>query len=128
MDKEYKQYPDIAPVVANYSRAVKAGNLFFIAGCTAGGSPAEQGSLPDQLRETLRRIKAILETEGQSMNDVVKLTTFVTDVNEWAEHRTANDAVFVEMFDGNYPVNTLIGCAALVRPTLKIEIETTAVF
>jgi len=33
----------------------------------------------------LRRIKAILEVEGQTMNDVVKLTTFVTDVNEWAK-------------------------------------------
>ena len=128
MDKEYKQYPDISPVPALYSRAVKAGNLFFIAGCTAGGSEAEQGTLPDQLREALRRIKAILVTEGQSMNDVVKLTTFVTDVNEWAENREANNAVFKEMFDGNYPVNTLIGCAALIRPALKIEIETTAVF
>lgn len=128
MDKEYKLYPDIAPVVANYSRAVKAGDLFFIAGCTAGGSPAEQGALPGQLRETLGRIKRILEQEGRSMSDVVKLTTFVTDVNEWAEHRGENDAIFQEMFQGKYPVNTLIGCAALVRPTLKIEIETTAIF
>ena len=128
MDKEYKQYPDIAPVAANYSRAVKAGDLFFIAGCTAGGSPAEQESLPNQLRETLGRIKAILEQEGRSMSDVVKLTSFVTDVNEWAEHRDENNAIFLEMFQGKYPANTLIGCAALIRPTLKIEIETTAVF
>ncbi len=128
MKKEYKQYPDISPVPALYSRAVKAGDLFFIAGCTAGGSDAEQGSLPDQLREALRRIKAILEVEGQAMNDVVKLTTFVTDVNEWVENRAANNAMFEEMFDGNYPTNTLIGCAALVRPSLKIEIETTCVF
>jgi hypothetical protein len=41
MDIERKQYPDISPVPALYSRAVKAGNLFFIAGCTAGGSDAE---------------------------------------------------------------------------------------
>ena len=64
----------------------------------------------------MRRIKAILEVEGQTMNDVVKLTTFVTDVNEWVENRAANNAVFEEMFDGNYPTNTFIGCAALVRP------------
>ena len=76
----------------------------------------------------MRCIKAILEVEAQSMNDVVKLTTFVTNVNEWAENRAANNAVFEEMFDGNYPTNTLIGCTALIRPSLKIEIETTCVF
>jgi enamine deaminase RidA (YjgF/YER057c/UK114 family) len=62
------------------------------------------------------------------MNDVVKLTTFVTDVNEWIETCAAYNAVFEEMFDGNYPTNTLIGCAALIRPSLKIDIETTCVF
>mgnify|MGYP000912770170 CR=1 FL=1 len=66
--------------------------------------------------------------EGRTLDDVVKLTTFVTNVNEWAETWAANNAVFEEMFDGNYPVNTLIGYAALIRPTPKIEIETTCVF
>lgn len=87
MDKEYKLYPDIAPVASNYSRAVRVGNMFFIAGCTASGSSAEFESFPNQLRETLGRIKAIMEQEGQTMNDVVKLTTFVTDIDGWAENR-----------------------------------------
>lgn len=120
MWKEYTQYHDISPAPAVYSRVVKTDDLLFIAGAT-GGREAEHGSLPDQLRETLGRIEAILEVEGQSMNDVVKLTTFVTDVNEWAENRAANNAVFEEMSDGNYPTNTLIGCAAPIRQTLKIE-------
>jgi len=54
LDKEYKQYPDISPILGNYSRAVKAGYLFFIADCTSGGSEAEQGTFPGQLREALR--------------------------------------------------------------------------
>ena len=128
MEKQFKNYSEIAPVMGSYSRAVKAGNLFFIAGCTASGSTSEEGSLSDQLREILIRIKMILETEGQSMYDVVKLTTFVTNIKEWEEHREVNSRIFMEMFNGRYPAHTLIGGVSLILPTLKIEIETTAVF
>ncbi len=125
MDKEFKQYPDIAPVMGNYSRATKVGNMFFMAGCTAGDSSA---SLPDQVRVTLGRIKGVLESEGQSMADIVKLTTFVTDVNEWAEHGDAINAILQELFQGQYPPNTMIGCAALALPSMKVEIEAIAIF
>ena len=125
MDKEFKHYPDIAPVMGNYSRAAKAGNLFFMAGCTAGDSTA---SLPEQVRTTLERIKGVLESEGQSMADIVKLTTFVIDVNEWTAHHAAIDAVLEEIFQGQYPPNTMIGCAALALPSMKVEIEAIAVF
>lgn len=128
MDKEYKLYPDIAPVAGNYSRAVRVGDMFFIAGCTASGSPAEFESFPSQLRETLGRIKAIMEQEGQTMNDVVKLTTFVTDIDGWAEARDEVNTIFEEMFQGNYPANTLIHVSPSIRPTLTVEIEAVAVF
>ncbi len=80
MYKEYKQYPDIAPVSSHYSRAVRVGNMLFIAGSTANDNPAENGDFPSQLRETLERIKSIMEAEGQTLDDVVKLTTFVVDI------------------------------------------------
>lgn len=124
MDKEFKNYPDIAPTMGAYSRATKVGNMFFMAGCTAGDSTAP---LPDQVRVTLERIKGVLEAEGQSMADIVKLTTFVTDVKEWAEHSEANNATYKEFFNGQYPPNTMIGCAALALPSMKVEIEAIAV-
>ena len=125
MDKEYKQYPDIAPTMGAYSRATKVGNMFFMAGCTAGKSTAP---LPDQVRVILERIKGVLEAEGQSMADIVKLTTFVTDVNEWASNSEANNATFKEFFRGEYPPNTMIGCSALALPCMKVEIEAIAIF
>ena len=128
MDKQFKNYVEIAPVLGPYSRAVKAGNLFFIAGCTASGSVSEHGSLSDQLREVLNRTKMFLEAEGQSVKDIVKLTTFVTDINEWQNNSEAISKIFREMFSGTYPVNTLIGGVSLILPTLKVEIEAIAIF
>lgn len=128
IDKQFKNYVEIAPVLGPYSRAVKAGSLFFIAGCTASGSPSENGSLPDQLKEILHRTKMFLVAEGQSLEDVVKLTTFVTDINEWQNHSEAIGMIFLEMFKGSYPANTLIGGVSLALPSLKVEIETIAIF
>ena len=128
MDKQFKNYVEIAPVLGPYSRAVKAGNLFFIAGCTASGSASEDGSLSDQLREVLNRTKMFLEAEGQSVKDIIKLTTFVTDINEWENNSEAIGKIFKEMFSGTYPVNTLIGGVSLILPSLKVEIEAIAIF
>ena len=125
MSKEFKNYPDIAPVMGSYSRATKVGNTFYMAGCTAGDSTAP---LVDQVRATLEKIKGVLESEGQSIADIVKLTTFVTDVTDWAANGDAINAVFKDIFQGKYPPNTMIGCAALALPSMKVEIEAIAVF
>ena len=128
MEKTYHNYPDIAPTIGNYSRAARAGDLFFFAGTTAGGSDAEHGDLPAQVRVTLDRIRRVLEAEGQSLGDVVRLVTYVTSIAEWKQHGAEIGAIFEEFFRGNYPPNTLIGIAELAEPTMKVEIEATAVF
>ena len=125
MDKEFKNYPDIAPEMGSYSSATKVGNTFYMAGCTAGDSTAP---LPNQVRMALEKIKGVMEAEGQSIFDIVKLTTFVTDVSEWAANGDAINAVFEDIFQGKYPPNTMIGCAALALPNMKVEIEAIAVF
>ena len=128
MEKSYHNYPDIAPTIGNYSRAARAGDLFFFAGTTAGGSEAMHGDLPAQVRVTLDRIRRILESEGQSLGDVVRLVTYVTSIAEWRSNVAELGVIFEELFQGNYPPNTLIGIAELAEPTMKVEIEATAVF
>ena len=128
MEKSYHMYEDIAPVMANYSRAVRAGDFFFITGTTAGGSDAAQGDMAAQLRETLDRIRRILEREGLSIADVVKFNTYVTSISEWQEHGADINDIFAELFQGNYPAHTLIGISELVGTNVKVEVEATAVF
>lgn len=109
-----------------YSRAVKSGNSVFVAGTTAvdeagnvigGNDPYEQAIFVYQKIE-----KALLEA-GATMQDVVRVRTFVTDINRWEEVAKAQG----EVFENIRPAATLVEVSALVRPELLVEIEVDAI-
>lgn len=122
-----RDYPDIAPAGPSYSRGVRSGNLFFIAGCTARGTSAQGNALMDQLRVTLDRITRILAEEGGDASNIVKITTFVTSISDWRANAAEQQLVFEQVFKGEYPANTLVEIAALAEPGLDVEIEAIAV-
>ena len=126
MEKIRKNYPDIAPAGATFSRGVRVGNLLFIAGCTARGTEAQGGGMMDQLRVTLDRIVRIVAEEGGTPSDIVKITTYVTSVPEWRESGGQQEALFAEFFQGEYPANTLVEITALAEAGLDVEIEAVA--
>ena len=127
MKKERLEYPDIAPAGSTYTRAVRAGNLLFISGCTARGSDAQGGPALEQLRETLGRVVRIVEAEGGVAQDITKLTTFVTRIGDWYPPTEEQEALFAGYFGGQNPANSLIEISALAQPGLEIEIEAIAV-
>ena len=124
---ERKDYPDIAPAGPTYSRAVKAGNLLFVSGCTARGTEAQGKGLMEQLRVTLERVTGIVKAEGASPGAIVKITCFVTDIGEWRGNPEEQADLFARYFEGQYPANSLIEISALVEPGLDVEIEAIAV-
>lgn len=126
MDKIRKRHPQIAPAGATFSRTVRVGNLLFIAGCTALGSDAQGEALPSQLRVTLERIARIVNAEGGSTADIVKITTFVTSIPDWRAYRAEQEALFSACFHGEYPANTLVEVTALAEHGLDVEIEAIA--
>ena len=126
MDKIRNNYPDIAPSGSTFSRGVRVGNLLFIAGCTARGTDAQGQSMSDQLRVTLDRIKRIVEEEGGTASDIVKITTYVTSIPAWRDIREDQEAQFTECFQGDYPANTLVEITALAEDGLDLEIEAIA--
>ncbi len=126
MDKIRRNHPDIAPSGPTFSRAVRAGNLLFVAGCTARGTDAQGKGLVEQLRVTLDRIIRIVAAEGGNPGDIVKITTFVTSVPDWRAHNEEHQALFNEFFKGEYPANTLVEIGALAEPGLDVEIEAIA--
>ena len=126
MEKVRKNYPDIAPAGATFSRAVRVGNLLFVAGCTARGTEAQGGSMMEQLRVTLARIVRIVAAEGGRAGDVVKITTYVTSIPAWREARETQEGLFAEFFQGEYPANTLVEITALAEAGLDVEIEAIA--
>ena len=66
-----------------FSPGVQVGDLLFVSGQVAQGDGGEPMGINDceaQTRQIMSRIRAIVETAGASMKDVVKITTFLTDI------------------------------------------------
>ena len=97
------------PPVGPYSPAVRAGNLLFVSGQTprdpATGEigPAE---VRVQVRRTLYNLKAVLRAGGASMEDVVSVTVYLADENDW----DAFNEVYKEFFSEPFPARTAVGC------------------
>ena len=126
MDIVRRNYPPEVPVTgAPHHHAVRVGNLLFLAGATAKGTDAEHGDMAEQTEAVLKMIKHIVEAEGGSLNNVVKVTNYVTDIS--TEATKASRDMRRKYFGENLPASTRVQVVGLVEPHLKIEIEAIAV-
>jgi 2-iminobutanoate/2-iminopropanoate deaminase len=128
MEKMLLQSSKLAKPAGIFSSGVKVpvGNLIFVSGQVARNAAGEtvgKGDIRAQTRQTLENVKAVLEAAGATMDDIVKVTVFVTDVS----HLTAIHEVRAEYFKRDYPASTLVEVKSLVSPELMIEIEAIAV-
>ena len=128
MEKIRNPHSDIAPTLGNYVRSIRVGPALYVAGCTAVGTPAENSDVIAQADATLNRIRAIVEAEGGTMSDVVKLVVYVTDMDAFRPRQPEFETLMERYFQGQYPTSTLVESPGLARPNLLIEIEPTAVF
>ena len=109
-----------------YSRAVRAGNIVYVAGTTAvddAGKVVGRGDPYRQARFVYEKIARALAEAGASLRDVVRVRTFVTDIAWWTEVARAQGEVFADI----RPAATLVQVSALVEPELLVEIEVEAV-
>jgi reactive intermediate/imine deaminase len=109
-----------------FSNCLRAGETIYVSGQHAGepdGSIAGDGSVADQARRALTKLKALIEASGATMDDVVKLTVYLTDVSKRAEVSEARR----EFFRGDFPCSTLVEISALAQPGLAVEIDAIAV-
>ena len=123
MDVERRDYPKLSPPSGAFHHSVRSGNLLFIAGSTARGTAAENGDIAAQTEAILDKFQHILEENGASLSNVVRVTSFVTDLREAA----AAGEVRLKRFAGAFPASTQVQIAALGTPDLKIEIDAIAV-
>ncbi len=106
--------------IGPYSQAVKVGDLIITSGqipFTAEGELVGD-DIKDQARQSLTNIKNILEEAGLSMDQVVKCTVFLKDMNEFA----AMNEIYQEFFTEPYPSRSAVEVARLPKD-VKIEIE-----
>ena len=82
MDIERRDYPKYAAPTGAFHHSVRSGNMLFIAGSTARGTSAETGDIAAQTEAILDKFQHILEENGGSLSNIVRVTSFVTDLRE----------------------------------------------
>ena len=100
--------PTLPPPRGAYSRVIRAGELIFVSGQVP--RDLETGELlgediASQTRAVFRNLETILHGCGASLADVVSITAWLADINEWDSF----DAVYREMLRPPYPTRTTVG-------------------
>lgn len=117
-------HTDSAPAaVGTYSQAVRAGQFVFLSGqipFVPATMEVVEGGFEDRARQVFANLKAIAEAAGGSLNDAVKLTIFLTDLDNFA---TVNK-VMAEFCDEPYPARAAVQVAALPK---GVDIEADAI-
>jgi len=102
--------------IGTYSQAVKVGNTVYLSG-QIGLDPTSMqmvDGIEAQVHRVFTNLKAVAEAAGGSLNDVVKLNIFLTDLAHFALVNT----IMAEYFTQPYPARAAVGVASLPRAAL----------
>ena len=117
--------PDsMATPIAPYTLVVRKENVVTTAGMLAldDNGKLVGEDIESQTRQTIANVVTALGAAGASLDDVVKVTVFITDVENFA----AMNSVYTEFFSEMRPARSTV-CVELVLPGALVEIEATAV-
>ena len=98
----------------------------FVAGQTPrdrDGQCVGKGDMRAQIEQVGENIKAALEAAGATLADIVKTTTYVTDMDEYFKHQDMRMRYFADAL----PTSTTVQVVRLSRPEFMVEIEVMAV-
>lgn len=113
------------PPPQTWSPAIRVGDVLYVSGTTAR-APASETVLGkdeyEQAKVIFTRIRHALEAAGGTMNDVAKMTIFLTNIKKNTEVWRARK----EFFTGDFPASTLVEVRALAKPEILVEIEVIA--
>jgi 2-iminobutanoate/2-iminopropanoate deaminase len=115
-----------AEPISHYTDAVRAGDLLFVSGVVpvdGDGRVVSGDDVVEQARQVFRNMREVLAAAGASFADVVKVTVFLTDVDD----RPLVNPVRQEVFGETRPASTLVEISRLAVPGARIEVEAVAV-
>ncbi|MED0681242.1 RidA family protein [Aneurinibacillus thermoaerophilus] len=109
--------------IGPYSQAVKVGNFIYTSGQIPLTPEGElvTGDIVAQTHQVFANLKAVLAAAGATLNNVVKVTVFVKDMNDFA---TINE-IYAEYFGEHRPARSLVQVARLPKD-VSLEIEMVA--
>jgi len=115
---------DAPAAIGAYSQGIVVGRFVF----TSGQLPIDPatGDMPesvqDQTRLALANLEAVLKAGGSSLDKVVKVTLFLSDIADFKDVNEVYKRVF-EAAGGVFPARSAVQVAALPKPGAKLEIE-----
>ena len=124
MKKEIVSTKNAPGAVGPYSQAVKCGGMVYTAGQVAldpNTGQMVEGGIKEQTHQVFANLKAVLEAAGTSLENVVKATVFIVDMEKFGE---VNE-VYAEYFTGDFPARSCVEVGRLPKGAL-VEIEVVA--
>jgi 2-iminobutanoate/2-iminopropanoate deaminase len=124
MRREFRVEGQAEPI-SHFTDAVQAGDLLFVSGVVPVDENRELvggDDVVDQARAVFANMGAILAAAGCTFADVVKVTLFLTDIDD----RPLVNPVRQDVFGSSRPASTLVEVSALVIPGARIEVEAVA--
>ncbi|HSK70062.1 MAG TPA: RidA family protein [Pyrinomonadaceae bacterium] len=119
--KEIISTENAPSAIGPYSQAVKAGNMVFCSGqipIDRATGEFVSNDVAEQTEQVLKNLSAVLEAAGSGLNNVVKTTVFLADMNDFA----AMNEVYARFFSENKPARATVQAARLPRDA-RVEIE-----
>jgi reactive intermediate/imine deaminase len=117
-------HSDSAPAaIGTYSQAIQTGNLVFLSGqipLDPATMEVVEGDFEARARRVFENLRAVAEAAGGSLDQVVKITIFLTDLSNFA---TVNN-VMEEFFQQPYPARAAVGVASLPK---GVDVEADAI-
>jgi 2-iminobutanoate/2-iminopropanoate deaminase len=110
--------------IGPYSQAVKLGNVIYTSGMIPLVPETMQiveGGVQQQTRQVLENLKMLLESAGSSLENVIKTTVFIKDMNDFPKI----NEVYAEYFNTKQPARSCVEVARLPKDVL-VEIEVIA--
>ena len=117
-------YTDKAPAaIGTYSQAVRAGRLVFLSGqipLIPATMEIVEGDFEARAQQVFENLQAVAEAAGGTLNNAVKITVFLTDLDNFA----IVNSVMERFFDKPFPARAAVGVAALPK---GVDVEADAV-
>lgn len=113
--------------IANFriSQAVRVGDFVYTSGQVAydrHGNVVGKGDMKAQAKQTFENLREVLALAGATMDDVVKITAFITDMSKYGEYSEAR----AQSFARNIPASSTVAIHRLVNQDLMLEVEAVA--
>ena len=113
-----------APPQGAYSQGWRAGDFVFVTG-TGPSDPVSNTITSDQIEkqteQTIRNMESVLEADGASLADVVKVTAHLSDISLFSRYNTTYASIFQKPF----PVRTTVE-SGFADPKMLIELDCVA--